>query len=71
MGVCGTARRPTRPLQVSGTELALAGKTAELVFPPQAERTTERSGVVRSLETKFLLFWVRQEQDGPFIIGMA
>ena len=29
----------------------------------QAGRTTKRSGVVRALETKFLLFWVGQEQD--------
>ena len=27
------------------------------------DRTTERSGVVRALETKFLLFWAGQKQD--------
>ena len=46
VGVCGTARRSTGPLHVSGTELALAGGTAELVFPPQAGRDhgAQRSG---------------------------
>jgi hypothetical protein len=28
------------------------------------ERTTERSEVVRALETKFLRFWAGQERDG-------
>jgi hypothetical protein len=37
---------------------------AELVFPPQVGRTTERSEVVRALETKFLRFWAGQERDG-------
>jgi hypothetical protein len=36
---------------------------AEELFHPQAGRTTERSGVVLALETKFLRFETRQEQD--------
>src|ERR1035441_10294848 len=46
VGVCGTARRSTGPRHVRGTELALAGGTAELVFPPQAGRDhgAQRSG---------------------------
>src|SRR5450759_1154992 len=43
---------------VSGTELA------QVLFNPRRERATQRSGVARALETKFLLFWVGQERDG-------
>src|ERR1039458_1904637 len=42
---------------VSGTELA------QVLFNPRRERATQRSGVARALETKFLLFWVGQERD--------
>ena len=36
-----------------------------------AERTTERSEVVRALETKFLRFWAGQEQDSVLSVGAA
>jgi hypothetical protein len=39
------------------------GKLAQLTFASQARRITERSEVVRALETKFLRFETRQEQD--------
>jgi hypothetical protein len=41
----------------------LVGGRPSYFFPPWRERTTERSEVVRALETKFLLFWVGHEQD--------
>src|ERR1035437_10726217 len=42
---------------VGGTEMA------QVLFNPRRERATQRSGVARALETKFLLFWVGQERD--------
>jgi hypothetical protein len=42
----------------------LAGRNrVQLTFATQAERNTERSEVFRALETKFLRFETRQEQD--------
>src|ERR1017187_5593760 len=36
-------------------------------WKPRRERTTERSEVVRALETKFLRFETRQEQDSVLL----
>ena len=48
----------------SETGANLVGGTGpELISSRQAEGTTKRSGVVLALETKFLLFETRQEQD--------
>ena len=46
-----------------GTVTAVAGWRPAKPLGPRRERTTEHSKVVRALETKFLLFETRQEQD--------
>src|SRR5450759_929895 len=50
---------------VSGTELA------QVLFNPRRERATQRSGVARALETKFLRFWTGQERDGVLVAVLA
>jgi hypothetical protein len=57
-----TPRSWAAPRQGTGTVLA-ERRPAQLPFWTQAGRTTERSGVVLALETKFLRFETRQEQD--------
>src|ERR1035437_3767190 len=48
-----------------GASIGAGGaETGPANFPnPRRERTTERSEVVRALETKFLRFWTGQERD--------
>ena len=54
----GPGDAPPRPLA-----RRWRAEQAEEIFQPQAGRTTQRSGVVLALETKFLLFDVGQERD--------
>jgi hypothetical protein len=62
-----TVPEPVTPLHPNtGHGQAAAGGRAEqaqLTFASQAERNTERSAVFLALETKFLRFETRQEQD--------
>src|ERR1035437_7177504 len=60
--IMASETRPTRVAQFPRARVLAAGKP-RLDFRPRRGRATERSGVVRALETKFLLFWAGQERD--------
>ena len=62
-GVPGAGQGPRRPVVPGGVHTVWFS-----FFRFWARRTTERSEVVRTLETKFLLVWTRQEQDSVLLL---
>jgi hypothetical protein len=63
-GDCGAATVLQGRSTANGASTGAGGAELANYLPHQAGRTTERSGVVLALETKFLRFWTGQERDG-------